>query len=192
MELFTTLRADLRRTYEKVHGSRLSRIVQTARTPGVQAVVVYRFGRWLKGLPLPVRLPLEPAYYVLNGLVQFLWGIELPREAKIGPGLRISHFGGVIVSPFAVIGRNCGIGNGVTIGLAGEGEKCGAPVIGDDVYIATGAKIFGKIRVGNNVKIGANAVIHRDVVDNAVCVLDPGFRILSFKGNRRSRVALAS
>src|SRR5690348_7614759 len=192
MELFTTLRADLRRTYEKVQGSRLSRISQTLRTPGVQAVAVYRLGRWLKARPLIVRLPLEPVYYVLNAFVQFLWGIELPREAKIGPGLRISHFGGVIVSPFAVLGRNCGIGNGVTIGLAGDGEKWGAPVIGDDVYIAAGAKVFGKIRVGNNVKIGANAVIHRDVPDNAVCALDPGFRIISFKGNRRVAVPRAS
>lgn len=186
------MRADVRRTYEKVHGSRPSRIAQTLRTPGVQAAVVCRFGQWLRTLPLVVRLPLEPVYYVLNGLVQFLWGIELPRAAKIGPGLRISHFGGVIVSPFAVIGRNCGIGNGVTIGLAGEGENCGAPVIGDDVYIAAGAKVFGKIRVGNNVKIGANAVIHRDVPDNAVCALDPGFRIISFKGNRRVAVPRAS
>jgi serine O-acetyltransferase len=183
--MFDAIRADLRRTYEKVGGSRASRIVQTLRTPGVQAALVYRFGRWLKARPLVVRIPLEPVYYVLNGGVQLLWGIELPREAKIGPGLRISHFGGVIVSPFAVLGANCGIGNGVTIGLAGEGEKWGAPVIGDDVYIAAGAKVFGKIRVGNNVKIGANAVIHRDVPDNAVCALDPGFRILSFKGNRR-------
>ena len=72
----------------------------------------------------------------------------------------------------------------VTIGRSGHGENYGMPVIGDDVYIAPGAKLFGKIRVGDNVKIGANAVVHRDVPDNAV-VASPGFQIVSLKGNRR-------
>jgi serine O-acetyltransferase len=185
LEVLATLRADIRRTYDKLDGSHLHRVLNTARTPGVHAVVVYRFGQWLREMPAPVRLMLEPDYYLGNALVQFLWGIELPREAKIGAGLRIGHFGGVTVSPFAVIGRNCGIAPSVTIGMAGEGERSGAPVIGDDVYIAAGARIFGRIRVGSNVKIGANAVIYRDVPDNAVCALDPGFRIVSMKGNRR-------
>ena len=57
-------------------------------------------------------------------------------------------------------------------------------MIGDNVYMAPGAKIFGKITIGNNVKIGANAVIHKDIPDNAVVVLDPGFKIVSFKGNQ--------
>ena len=133
LEVLATLRADIRRTYEKLDGSPLHRALNTARTPGVHAVVVYRFGQWLRQMPAPVRLVLEPDYYLGNALVQFLWGIELPREAKIGAGLRIGHFGGVTVSPFAVIGRNCGIAPSVTIGVAGEGERAGAPVIGDDV-----------------------------------------------------------
>jgi serine O-acetyltransferase len=188
MQLFETLRADIRRTYAQLRGSPLRRALNTARTPGVQAVVAYRIGRWLRDRPILLRIPLEPLYYILNALIQFLWGIELPREANIGPGLRIGHFGGITVTPFVVMGRNCGISQNVTIGVSGHGDKAGAPVIGDDVYIAPGARVFGKIRIGNNVKIGANAVIYRDVPDNAVVALDPGFRIISFNGNGRPSV----
>ena len=59
-----------------------------------------------------------------------------------------------------------------------------APTIGDNVYIAPGARLFGKIVIGNNVKVGANAVIHKDLPDNAIAVLDPGFKIISYAGNR--------
>jgi serine O-acetyltransferase len=59
----------------------------------------------------------------------------------------------------------------------------GCPVIGDNVYIAPGAKVFGKIRIGDNVKIGANAMVFKNFLDNAVAVMDPGFRIISYKGN---------
>ncbi len=155
-------------------------------SPGLQAVAVYRFGRWALAQPRALRLVLDPAYVVLNVLVKVLWGIELSRRARIGPGLYVGHFGGITVSSRAVIGADCAISQGVTIGAAGHGERYGAPEIGDDVYVAPGAKLIGPIRIGNNVKIGANAVVHRDVPDNAVVALDPGFRILSFKGNRRA------
>jgi serine O-acetyltransferase len=69
----------------------------------------------------------------------------------------------------------------VTIGLSGRGEKHGAPTIGNNVYIAPGAKVFGKIHIGDNAMIGANAVVHKDVPDNAVVVLDPGFKIVRFR-----------
>jgi len=177
---------DLKRTYALAEGPPILRLMRCLQAPGVHAVVVYRFGRTLLGLPWWVRLPFEPVYFVANGLVKIFWGIELPRKARVGPGLYIGHFGGITVSWRAVIGRNCNLSQGVTIGVSGHGERRGTPVIGDDVYIAPGAKLFGPIRVGNNVKIGANAVVHADVPDNAVVALDPGFRILSFNGNVRS------
>ena len=58
----------------------------------------------------------------------------------------------------------------MTIGVAGKGEKRGCPIIGDNVYIAPGAKLFGKIKIGNNVKIGANAVVYKDIPDGATVV----------------------
>ena len=158
------------------------------RSPGVHAVTAHRFGRWLLQRSPLVRLLLEPFYVVLDLLVHALWGIEISRRASIGGGLYLAHAGGIVVAAGTVIGTNCNLSHDVTIGLAGHGEKCGVPAIGDDVYIAPGAKLFGRIRVGDNVKIGANTVIHRDVPSNAVVALDPGFHIVSFKGNRRGAV----
>ncbi len=153
--------------------------------PGFQAVAVYRFGHWALRQPLVLRLVADPAYHVLNFLMKALWGIELSRKAQIGPGLYIGHFGGITVSSRAVIGANCALAQQVTIGVAHGGGQFGAPVIGDDVYIAPGARVFGPIRIGSNVKIGANTVVHRDIPDDAVVALDPGFKILSYRGNRR-------
>jgi serine O-acetyltransferase len=98
-------------------------------------------------------------------------------------GFYIGHFGGITVSKEAIIGNNCSISQGVTIGVSGQGDKRGTPVIGNNVYIGTGAKLIGKIKIGNNIKIGANAVIYKDLPDNSIAVLDPGFRIISFDGN---------
>ncbi len=103
---------------------------------------------------------------------------------RIGPGLYIGHFGGITVSSAAIIGRDCNLSQNITIGVSGAGSKRGAPTIGDNVYIAPGARLVGKISIGNNVKIGANAVIHKDLPDNAIAVLDPGFKIISYAGNR--------
>ena len=183
--VIANLRADIRRTYDYQHGSRRRKIACCIAAPGVQAVVVYRFGQWAKLQPKLLRCVLDPLYWIGNTLIRIAWGIDVPRDAKIGPGLYIGHFGGIIISSAAVIGRGCNLSQAVTVGLAGEGERGGVPTIGDEVYLGPGARLFGKITVGNNVKIGANAVIYKDVPDNAVVVLDPGFRILSYKGNRR-------
>lgn len=74
---------------------------------------------------------------------------------------------GIVIAAGAQIGKNCFLSHQVTIGR----NRGGAPVIGDNVYIGPGAKIFGAIRVGNNVRIGANCVVFQDVPDNATVVL---------------------
>src|SRR6267142_976373 len=72
---------DVMRTYQLLQGGRVRRVLGCLRSPGVQTVVVFRFGQWLRRQPKPLRLFLEPAYLVLNGLMQIMWGIELPRSA---------------------------------------------------------------------------------------------------------------
>lgn len=176
-------RTDVRRTYDYLSGGRVLRLLNCARAAGVQATLVLRFGQWLQTQSFPVRLLLEGVYFFLNALVKILWGIELPRAVRVGPGLYIGHFGGITVSPEAAIGSNCTLSQNITLGASGFAETHGAPVIGDNTYIAPGARLFGKITVGDNVKIGANAVIYKDVPDNAIVVLYPGFRIISLKGN---------
>jgi serine O-acetyltransferase len=166
------------RTYELLEGSKILRIINCLRSPGVQVVVVMRLGQWSLLQPKLVRVIIDPIYFTINGILKIMWGIEIPRNARIGPGFYIGHFGGITISPYATLGRNCSISQQVTIGLSGQGEKSGAPTLGDNVYLAAGAKVFGKISIGNNVKIGANAVVHKSIPDRAIVVLNPGYQIL--------------
>lgn len=130
---------------------------------------------------------LEPYSRVLflDSRVKALWGIDVSRNAKIGRGMYIGHFGGIVISGSAVIGEYCNLSQGVTIGVSGNGSNRGAPTIGDRVYLAAGAKVVGKIKIGDNVKIGANAVVYKDIPNNAIVVLDPGYKIISYRGNRQ-------
>ena len=183
--MFQNLREDLRRVREiapRSEAARWSALGALLRSPGLQAVSAYRFGHWLIGRPRWLRLLLTPAYCLWVGWVRIAWGIELDRSARIGAGLFIGHFGDIHIGGGVVLGRNATLSQGVTIGQA----DARSPVIGEDVYIAPGAKVFGAIRVGNNVKIGANAVVHGDLPDNAVVALSPGYVILSMRGNRRA------
>lgn len=178
------VRADLARALAYQEGSRLGRWLRVLAAPGTQAVIVYRFGAWALCLPALLRWPLSVLYQVAYLAIRALWGIEVPRTAVIGPGFYIGHFGGITVARRAVIGRNFSLSQAVTVGYA-DGRREGVPVIGDDVYVGPGARLFGAIRIGDNVRIGANAVVYKDIPANAVVALAPGFTIISFQGNRR-------
>jgi serine O-acetyltransferase len=179
------MRADILHTYNMSRDSTLRRNLNCVREPGLHAVLVYRFGHWLRGQNIFIRLTFEPVYLLLYRHIRTAWGIEIARSTEIGPGFHIGHFGGITISRWAKIGRNVAISQGVTIGVSGRGENWGAPEIGDDVFIGPHAVLIAKIHIGNNVIIGPNTVIKRDIPDNAVAALDPGFAIISHKGNRR-------
>lgn len=133
-------------------------------------MAVYRYGRWRYSVrPLPLRKVASAVYYVAYKFVQVATGIELPCEAEVGRNFVIDHFGGIIVSGYTKFGDNCRIRSGVVIGLRRVEEKC-APVIGNNVDIGAGAKLLGPIRIGDNVVIGANAVVLCDVPENSVAV----------------------
>lgn len=91
--------------------------------------------------------------------LQKKYGIQIPPATTIGKGFYIGHFGTIVVSPYAVLGDNFNISQGVTIGYANREVRGGAASIGNEVYIGPGAKIVGKVSIGNNVAIGANAVV---------------------------------
>jgi serine O-acetyltransferase len=130
---------------------------------GFWALVVYRFGRWTYSLPSPVlRKGVGLLYRLAYKCVQILTGIELPCEVVIGRNFVIDHFGGIVISGYARFGDNCRIRNGVVVGLARVDDPC-APVIGNNVDIGAGAKVLGRITVGDHSLIGANAVVVRDV-----------------------------
>ena len=151
---------------------------------GLWAMTTYRFGQWRYRIrPQWLRIPFSAVYRAMKVATQILTGIDLPCEVTIGRRFRIDHFGGVIVSGDAVIGDDVTIRNGVTIGLRRR-EEPGSPVIGNRVDIGAGAKLLGSIRIGDDVVIGANAVVIRDVPSNSVAVGVPARiipRPVSFK-----------
>jgi len=137
---------------------------------GLWVMAVYRFGRWRYGIrPGLIRLPFSFAYRILKLLSQILTGIDLPCEVTMGRRFKIEHFGDIIISGDTVFGDDVVIRNGVTIGLRRTNER-GAPVIGNRVDIGAGAKVLGAIRIGDDVAIGANAVVLTDVPPSAIAV----------------------
>ncbi len=137
----------------------------------------FHYSVWLR-LGSELRLKI---FKILLHREKIKYGIDIPY-ACIGKGLLIGHFGGIVVNNKVVIGNNCNISHGVTIGISNRGPRKGSPSIGDCVYIGPGAKIFGDVRIGNHVAIGANSVITGDIPDNAVVVGIPG-RIISYDGS---------
>lgn len=113
---------------------------------------------------------------------EFKYGISIPYWTKIGSGFYIGHFGGVVVNEMTVIGKNCNISQGVTLGQVNRGKRQGCPTIGDNVYIGPGAKIIGGVVVGSHAAIGANCVVTKDVPHKAVVVGVPG-RVISYEGS---------
>lgn len=147
----------------------------------------YRYNFWLRTCAYArghavLRYVLFPFARLLLGHLTYKLGISIPVGTRIGSGFYIGHFGGIVVSANAVIGRNCNISQGVTIGRANRGRNKGYPVLGDNVYIGPGAVIAGSVRIGNNVAIGANCVVTRDVPDDSVVVGIPG-RVISRDGS---------
>jgi serine O-acetyltransferase len=87
------------------------------------------------------------------------YGYDISYRTQIGAGLYIGHFGNIVIHGDAIIGENCNISQGITIGVSNYGEKKGTPTIGNRVFIGPNACVFGNITIGNNVTIGANAVV---------------------------------
>jgi len=111
-------------------------------------------------------------------------GVEIHPGAQIGKGLFIDHGAGIVIGETSVIGDNCTIYHGVTLGGRGHTKNAKRhPTIGDNVLIGTGAKLLGNITVGNNASIGANAVILHDVPEGATVVGVPG-KIVKIDGIR--------
>ena len=111
----------------------------------------------------------------------YKFGISIPAKTNIGSGFYIGHFGGIVINGNCTIGKNCNISQGVTLGQANRGKNKGTPILGDNIYIGPGAKIVGSVNIGNNVAIGANSVVTKNIPDNAVVVGIPG-KVISYDG----------
>lgn len=182
-QMLDDFRADIDR-YVFMSNNEKSWIFMLLAHQGLWALAEYRFHRWVDtGVNIPiVRQTLRFLCFFWHKIIQIITGIDLPHKADIGKGLYINHFGGIIINPEVIIGKFCNLSPDITIGFGGRDEKQGCPTLGDRVFIGPGARLFGAITIGNDVAIGANAVVTKDLPDNAVAVGIPA-KIISYKGS---------
>jgi serine O-acetyltransferase len=135
---------------------------------GFWALLVYRFGHARFVIKNKIlRAPWTIVYMILNKLTEIVCGICIGSAATIGRRLTIEHHGCIVIHGASVIGDDCLIRHGVTLGNTGYADPLGAPRIGARVQIGAGAKILGRVSVGDDVIIGANAVVVDDVPPGA-------------------------
>ena len=101
------------------------------------------------------------------------YGIDIASGARLGPGLHISHFGGITIGPTS-IGSDCNIAKGVTIGNVRSGPRQGRPVLGNAVWVGVNATLVGGIRVGDGAAIAPGAFVNFDVPPGALVMGNPG------------------
>lgn len=112
-------------------------------------------------------------YRLMLRRYQIKYGFQISAKTEIGGGLYLGHWGAIVINPKAKIGKNCNIAQGVTIGQTNRGESVGVPVIGNEVWIGANAVIVGGITIGDNVLIGPNAYVNRNVPSNSIVIGNP-------------------
>jgi serine O-acetyltransferase len=180
MKLWQTIRADVNRYCGAADGR--AWLKAYLRMPGfrytfyLRKVAYYSLHRWSFGA-----LP-----YVYNRLwlnhYRFRYGFEISPKTVIGPGFYLGHFGGVVISPFAVLGSNVNVAQGVTIGAASRGARKGAPILGDRVWVGANAVIVGRVTIGDDALIGPGAYVNFDVPAMSIVIGNPG-QIVSHSGS---------
>ncbi len=151
-------------------------------------------GKWLSGIQILKKCFSPNLHYIywfrkaqkyrstpfLGFIVRFIlrhyqikYGFQIYPETQIGEGFYLGHWGAVVINPKTIIGKNCNIAQGVTIGQQNRGKKQGVPTIGDEVWIGANAVIVGGITIGNNVLIAPNAYVNTDVFSGSVVMGNP-------------------
>lgn len=111
---------------------------------------------------------------LLSQLARFLTGIEIHPGAVIGRRLFIDHGMGIVIGETSIIGDDCTIYHGVTLGGTGKEKKKRHPTLKNNIIVGCGAKVLGNIVISDNVKIGANSVVLKDIPENSTVVGIPG------------------
>ncbi|PHS26819.1 MAG: serine acetyltransferase [Methylophaga sp.] len=131
---------------------------------GFRVLVVYRFGNWRMTIkPKLLRVPFSTIYRFLERRVRFKYGIELPYTVILGERVIFEHQHGIVIHGNCIIGNDCIIRQGVTLGNKYLDKPFDAPKLGNKVNVGAGAKILGAVTIGDGVTIGANAVVITDV-----------------------------
>lgn len=137
---------------------------------GFAVLAVHRFGNWRMGIrPRALRLPLSALYKLLEGWTRWSFGVTLPYTVRVGRRVHLWHCGGMVLHA-ASIGDDVHIRQNTTFGVARRDALGQLPTIGDRADIGCGAVILGRVDVGHDSVIGANAVVLEDVPPHAVAV----------------------
>jgi len=171
--MFKMLRCEIKNTLEKDPAAKNWFEVMLL-YPSIHAIILYRVAHLLYN---------HKIYFIsraISQLARFFTGIEIHPGAKIGKGLFIDHGTGVVIGETTEIGDNVTLYQGVTLGGTGKDKGKRHPTIEDDVVVGAGAKILGPIKIGAGSKIGANAVVLKDVLAKATAVGIPA-RVIFMK-----------
>ena len=175
MNLFKLIHSDYKK-HQKYGGNFISILFFTQ---GFWAVFHYRINHffYIKIKIIGLRQLFLLLALLSQKIIEILTGISIPASAKIGYSFYIGHFGGIILNAKTIIGNNCNISQGVTIGVSGLNEKRGVPIIGNNVYIGANSVVAGKIVVADNVLIGACSLVNSNVDINSVMLGVPAIKV---------------
>ncbi len=163
MSFIKTLKEEINLVFERDPAAR-SKWQVLLLYPGLKAILSYRFAH---------KLHTKGHYFLADWVskrARKKTGIEIHPAAQIGKGLFIDHGMGVVIGETTIIGDNCTLYQGVTLGGTGKDKGKRHPTIGNNVTIGSGAKVLGPFTVGDNSKIAANAVVLNEIPPNSTCV----------------------
>lgn len=181
--ILDTFGSDVRTAFQKDPAAKSLVEVLTS-YPGTHSVLLHRVAHFL----WEIGLPFVPRY--LSHIARQITGIEIHPGAEIGKDFFIDHGSGTVIGETAEIGDNVTIYQNVSLGGTSLKQEKRHPTVGNNVVIGAGAKLLGPIKIGDNVRIGANSVVTKDVPDNSVVVGVPG-RIVSRNGKKIPEIDLA-
>jgi serine O-acetyltransferase len=163
---------------------------RSAKKPKLFGDEVWKFQRSLRALEYSINCRRGPLGKLIQLFHRYRFhhlslrcGFSIPPNV-FGPGLAITHRGTIVVHSRAIIGAGCRINACVNIGASG-GEKDAVPVLGNNIYIGPGAKIFGKIRLADGIAIGANAVVNRSFDEPGITIAGVPARQINVEGSAR-------
>lgn len=144
---------------------------------GFWMLLIHRFGNWRMGVkPKILRMPLTILYRVLNKCTQIFFGMKLDYTVKVGRRVKLEHFGGMILGA-REIGNDVILRQNTTFGIRAVDDLNAKPTIGNNVDIGAGAVIVGNVKIGDNCIIGANSLIFTDVAENSIMMGVPAKKI---------------
>ncbi len=174
--MFSAIKADLQAVFDRDPAA-TSRLEVILTYSGFHALLAYRVAHRLKS----AGIPFFPR--AISQLARWMTGVEIHPSAKIGTGFFIDHGMGVVIGETAEIGDYVTLFQGVTLGGTGKERGKRHPTLGNHVVVGAGAKILGGINIGDNVKVGANSVVLKNVPPNSTVIGVPG-RIIKSQGER--------